>query len=128
MSATDTNGYFIELSDQCLILARTNLSQRPRVVDDLREVWLGDPAAVDTALNEIKAGAATPRAVVLLRPKTHGTFSADAATAKKVTSAAAVEEFLRESFGAENIPANWSWAATRDGRPPENGNPWILDA
>ena len=128
MSATDSNGYFIELGEHCLILARTNLAQRPRVVDDLREAWLGDPAAVEAALSQIKAGATGGRAVALLRLKTRGTFVSDAASAKKVASAAAVEEFLRENLGAENTPANWSWASLRDGRPPENGAPWVLDA
>ena len=53
MSATDSIGYFIELGENNLIVARTNLSQRPRAVDELREVWLGDAAAVVTQLPDL---------------------------------------------------------------------------
>src|SRR4051794_29431736 len=128
MSATDSNGYFVELGEYSLIIARTNLSQRPRTVDDLREVWLGDAAAVDTALSEIKGSDGAPRAVALLRPKPRSTFVSDAAQSKRFNSAASIEEFLKENLGAENLPANWSWCSAKDGRLPENGATWLLDA
>ncbi|MGC4074320.1 MAG: TonB family protein [Nibricoccus sp.] len=128
MSATDSIGYFIELGENNLIVARINLSQRPRAVDELREVWLGDAAAVDGLLAEIKPTGTAGKAVTLFRLKPRASFLSDAAQAQKVKNAAAVEEFLKETLGAENLPANWAWAASKDGRPPENGAQWLLDA
>ncbi|ATC62752.1 hypothetical protein CMV30_01530 [Nibricoccus aquaticus] len=128
MSATDSTGYFIELGENNLIIARTNLSQRPRTVDELREVWLGDAAAVDGLIGEIKPTGSTGKAVTLLRLKPRASFLADSAQAQKIKTPIAVEEFLKESLGAENVPANWAWAASKDGRLPENGAQWVLDA
>lgn len=128
MSAHDSNGYFVELGEYSLILAKANLSQRPRAVEDLREVWLGDNAGVEAALKEIKAEGEKGKAVALLRLKNRTLFSADAALGKKVNSSAAVEGFLKESLGADAYPANWSWVNQKDGRAPDNGAPWLLDA
>jgi TonB family protein len=128
MSATDNNSYFVELGEYSLIIARTNLSQRPRAVDELREVWLGDNAAVDGLLRELKPAEGTPRAIALLRLKSRASFLSDAAQAKRYNTTASIEEFVRENLGAENTPASWSWATARDGRSPENGAPWVLDA
>ncbi len=128
MSATDSTGYFIELGENNLIIARTNLGQRPRTVDELREVWLGDNAAVDGLIAELKPDGATGKAVTLLRLKPRASFLSDSAQAQKVKNAAAVEELLKEKLGAENVPASWAWAAAKDGRPPENGAQWVLDA
>lgn len=128
MSAHDSNGYFVELGEYSLILAKANLSQRPRAVEDLREVWLGDNAGVEAALKEIKAEGEKGKAVALLRLKNRSLFSADVALGKKVNSAAAVESFLKESLGADAYPANWSWVNQKDGRAPDNGAPWLLDA
>jgi TonB family protein len=128
MSATDSIGYFIELGENNLIIARINLGQRPRTVDELREVWLGDSAAVDGLIAELKPAGSTGKAVTLLRLKPRSAFLSDSTQAQKVKSAAAVEEFLKDALGAENLPANWSWASIKDGRPPENGAQWLLDA
>jgi len=128
MSAHDSNGYFVELGEYSLILAKANLTQRPRAVEDLREVWLGDNAAVEAALKEIKAEGEKGKAVALLRLKSRTLLSADAALGKKINSAAAVEGHLKESLGADAYPANWAWVNQKDGRPPENGAPWLLDA
>jgi TonB family protein len=128
MSATDSTGYFIELGENNLIIARTNLGQRPRAVDELREVWLGDAAAVDGLLAEIKPAGSTGKAVALLRLKPRSSFYSNQAQAQKVKSPAAVEDFLKESLAAENLPANWAWADVKEGRVPENGAPWLIDA
>jgi TonB family protein len=128
MSATDSLVYIIELGETNLIIARANLGQRPRVVEEVREIWLGDAAALETNLGELKAAGTTGKAITLLRPKGHASFLADATQAQKVKSASAVEEFLREALGAENTPANWAWVSARDGRPPENGITWAVDA
>jgi TonB family protein len=128
MSATDSSEYFIELGENNLIIARTNLSQRPRTVDDLREIWLGDAAAVDAAIGEIKSAGTTGKAVTLLRLKQRSAFYGDSALAQKIKTAAGVEDFLKQSMGAETVPATWSWVAAKDGRPPENGVNWLLDA
>lgn len=128
MSAHDSNGYFVEIGEYSLILAKVNLSQRPRVVADLREVWLGDNAAVDAAIKELKAEGEKGKAVALLRLKNRSLFAADAALAKKVNSASAAEDYIKEALGADNYPANWSWVSQKDGRPPEAGTPWLLDA
>ena len=128
MSATDSTGYFIELGENNLIIARTNLSQRPRTVDELREVWLGDNAAVDGLIAELKPAGTTGKAVTLLRLKPRAAILADSALAQKVKTAAAAEDLLKEKLGADYTPASWAWAASKDGRPPENGAQWILDA
>jgi PEGA domain len=128
MSATDSTGYFIELGENNLIIARTNLGQRPRAVEELREVWLGDAAAVDGLIAELKPAGSTGKAVTLLRLKPRKSFLSDSAQAQKVKNAAAVEEFLKDALGAENVPASWAWVAAKDGRPPENGAQWVLDA
>ncbi len=126
MSATDSNGYFLELGEHSLIIARTSLTQRPRTVDTLREVWLGDAAGVETTLGELKSGSG--KAVALLRPKSRATYYADSSQAKSVANAAAVEEYLKQNLGAENLPANWAWCSSQDGRPPAGSSPWLLDA
>jgi TonB family protein len=128
MSATDSIGYFIEFGENNLIIARTNLSQRPRTVDELREVWLGDAAAVDGLINELKPAGSTGKAVTLLRLKPRASFLADSSQAQKIKTASAVEDFLKEALGAENVPANWAWASSKDGKLPENGAQWVLDA
>lgn len=128
MSAHDSNGYFVELGEYSLILAKANLTQRPRAVEDLREVWLGDNAAVDAVLKELKAEGEKGKAVALLRLKSRTLFSADAALGKKVTSASAVEAYLKESLSTDAYPANWAWVNQKDGRQPDNGAPWLIDA
>lgn len=128
MSAHDSNGYFVELGEYSLILAKANLGLRPRAVEDLREVWLGDNAAVEAVLKEIKAEGEKGKAVALLRLKSRTLFSADTALGKKVNSSAAVEAYLKDSLASDAFPANWAWANQKDGRPPENGAPWLLDA
>jgi TonB family protein len=128
MSATDSTGYFIELGENNLIIARTNLGPRPHAVDDLREVWLGDAAAVDNLITELKPAGSTSKAVALLRLKPRSSFYSNQAQAQKIKSAPAVEEFLKESLTAESLPANWAWADIKEGRSPENGSPWLIDA
>ena len=128
MSATDSLAYFIELGETNLIIARTNLSQRPRAVEELREVWLGDAAAVDAVLGELKPAGTNGKAVLLLRLKPRASFYSTQAQAQKVKTASGVEDFLKESLGADALPANWAWCSARDGRPPENGAPWLIDA
>ncbi|MBK9989482.1 MAG: TonB family protein [Verrucomicrobia bacterium] len=128
MSASDSIGYFVELGEYNLIIARTTLGQKPRTVEAIQEVWLGDAAAADTALGEIRAGSTSAKAVALLRLKTRGTYLANAEQSKSVTSPDAVENFLRTQLGAENLPANWAWCGAKDGLAPQGGAPWTLDA
>lgn len=128
MSATDSNGYFVELGEYSLILAKANLSQRPRAVEELREVWLGDNAGVDSALKELKPEGEKSKAVALFRLKNRALLGADAALAKKVASAAGVEDHLKEALGSDGYPANWAWVSQKDGRAPDANSPWLLDA
>ncbi len=127
MSAPDSNGYFVELGEYSLILAKANLTQKPRIVDDLREVWLGDAAAVEAAVKEIK-GEQKAKAVALLRLKNRAVLGSDAAIAKRVSTPAAVDDFLKEAVGADHVPANWAWVSQKDGKTPEGGNGWLLDS
>lgn len=128
MSASDSIGYFVELGEYNLIIARTTLGQRPRTVEAIQEVWLGDAAAADAALGEIRAGSTSAKAVALLRLKSRGTYLANAEQAKGVTSPDAVQNFLSTQLGAENLPANWAWYGAKDGLAPQGGAPWTLDA
>lgn len=127
MSSPDS-GFFVELGENGLVIAKTNLSQRPRVVDEVREVWLGDAAGVDAAIKELRGEGEKSKAVALLRLKARTLFGSDAATAKKVGNAAAVEQFLKDSLAADQLPAHWAWVSQKDGRAPEGGAPWLLDA
>jgi TonB family protein len=128
MSASDPHGYFVELGEYNLIIARATLGQRPRTIEAIQEVWLGDAAATDTALGEIRPAGASAKAVALLRLKARGTYLADASQAKSVTNSEAVESFLQTALGAENLPANWAWCGANNGLAPQNGARWILDA
>lgn len=128
MSASDSIGYFVELGEYNLIIARTTLGQRPRTVEAIQEVWLGDAAAADAALGEIRAGSTSAKAVALLRLKSRSTFLANADQAKSVTAPDAVENFLRAQLGAEQLPANWAWCGASTGLAPQAGSPWALDA
>ncbi len=111
-----------------MLIARVDLADKSRKVEALREVWLGDNAAVESALGEIKAGASGGKAIILVRSKARESFLADQSQASKVSSAAAVENFIKERFTAENLPAKWSWCLAKDGRAPSGGAVWLLDA
>ncbi len=128
MSATDSKSYVIEIGEHNLLIARVELGDKNRRVEALREVWLGDNAAVESALSEVKVGAASGKAIVLLRPKVRDAYLADQTQSQKIGNAAAVEGFLKEKFSAENLPANWSWCTAKDGRAPSNGATWLLNA
>lgn len=128
MSASDSIGFFVELGEYNLIIARTTLGQQPRTVEAIQEVWLGDAAAADTAIGEIRAGCTSAKAVALLRLKSRGTYLANADQAKSVTSSDAVENFLSTKLGAENLPANWAWYGAGNGLAAQAGAPWALDA
>ncbi len=126
MSTPVSSGYFVELGEYSLILAKTNLNQRPRAVEELREVWLGDAPGIEAALKEIKGEEKAP-AVALFRLKGRVIAAPDAATAKRLASGAGADEFLREILGADKLPANWAVVSQKDGRPPENAQ-GLLDA
>lgn len=49
-----TKGYFAELSDHGILLARTSSSAAPFVVEDMREVAPGDSAALAAAIAELQ--------------------------------------------------------------------------
>ncbi len=49
-----TKGYFAELSDHGILLARTSSATAPFVVEEMREVAPGDPAALATAIAELQ--------------------------------------------------------------------------
>ncbi len=127
MSAIDSLGYFIELGETNLIIARANLRETPRAVDTIREIALSDNAAVESLLGEIKTAGSPARAVALLRLKSRQAFLADAALAQKIKTSSAAEEFAKEKLSDAGAPA-WSWVNAKDGRAPENGEPWLLDA
>jgi len=126
MSTPVSSGYFVELGEYNLILAKTNLGQRPRAVEDLREVWLGDAPGVEAALKEIKGDGKAP-AIALFRLKGRVIAAPDAATAKRLASGTGADEFLREILGADKLPANFAVVSQKDGRPPET-SAGLLDA
>ncbi len=128
MSASDTKSFVIEIGEHNLLIARADLADKNRKVEAVREVWLGDNAAVENALNEMKAGASGGKAIILLRSKSRESYMADQAQASKVSSAAAVEALIKERFAAENLPAKWSWCTAKDGRAAGSGAVWLLDA
>ena len=128
MSASDSNCYFVELGEYNLIIARANLGQRPRTIEAIQEIWIGDTAGTDTALSEIRPAGSSAKAVALFRLKARGTFLATPDQAKSIVSPEAIDGFLRSSLGAENLPASWSWLAANNGLAPQNGARWALDA
>jgi len=126
MSTPVSSGYFVELGEYSLILAKTSLGQRPRAVEDLREVWLGDAPGVEAALKEIKGDGKAP-AIALFRLKGRVIAAPDAATAKRLAGGSGADEYLQQILGADKLPANWSIVSQKDGRPPEN-TAGLLDA
>jgi TonB family protein len=126
MSTPVSSGYFVELGEYNLILAKANLGQRPRAVEDLREVWLGDAPGVEAALKEIKGDGKAP-AIALFRLKGRAIAAPDSATAKRLASGAGADEFLREILGADKLPANFAVVSQKDGRSPES-SAGLLDA
>ncbi|MFT3782370.1 MAG: TonB family protein [Nibricoccus sp.] len=127
MSASDSIGYFVELGEYNLIIARATLGAKPRTIEAVKEVWLGDAAAADGLLSEVRP-AGSGKALALLRIKGHSTFFADANQAKSITSPDAVENFLKTALTAENLPANWAWYSAANGLAPQGGARWLLDA
>jgi len=128
MSASDSIGYFVELGEYNLIIARATLGPRPRTIEAVREIWLGDAAAADTALGELRPAGTSVKALALLRLKAHTTLLADAGQAKSIASTDAVENFLSSQLGAENLPASWAWVNANNGQAPQGGARWALDA
>lgn len=49
-----TKGFFVELNDHAIMLARTSASVAPFSVEDMRECPLGDPAALEDAIKQIQ--------------------------------------------------------------------------
>jgi len=129
MSASDSNGYFVELGEYNLIIARATLGQRPKTIEAVQELWLGDTAAIDTALGEIRPAGSGSKAIALLRLKAHSTFLADSSQGKSITTPDGVEGFLKTHLGAENVPASWAWVNASNGQTPHGGGSrWALDA
>jgi len=128
MSASDSNGYFVELGEYNLIIARTTLGPRPRTIEAVQELWLGDAAALDATLGKLRPASGTAKTIALLRLKNQQSFLADAAQGKSITSADAVENFLTSELGAENLPASWAWVNANNGQAPQGGARWALDA
>ncbi|HEU5081623.1 MAG TPA: TonB family protein [Opitutaceae bacterium] len=127
MSAQDSNSYFIEIGEYSLVLAKANVTAKPRAVEELREIWLGDAPAVDAALKELK-GDGKAKAVALLRLKGRTLAASDAGLLKRVNTSSAAEAFVTELVGSDRAPANWAWVSQKDGRTPDGSTPWILEA
>ena len=107
MSASDPKGIFVELGEYNLILARATLGSKPRTIEAIKEVWIGDAAGTDSALSEIRSGGTPAKAVALLRVKSHSIFLPAADQAKTVTDAAAA--FLYTSYcAASTITASYT--------------------
>lgn len=49
-----TKGFFVELNDHAVMLARTSAPAAPFTVEDMRECPRGDPAALEEAINQIQ--------------------------------------------------------------------------
>ena len=118
---------FLEVGEQTVVLARARLGRGPRLVEELAEVWLGDPEFATTVIHEfLPAGAATGP-VVLLRPRSRSTLRATADQATKVTDEGAVRQFIRHRFDAAGERAGWAWCTAEAGDRPTEGRLWVLD-
>ena len=49
-----TKGFFVELNEHSVLLARTSASAAPFTVEDLRESPTGDGAALEQAINQVQ--------------------------------------------------------------------------
>ena len=117
---------FLELGEQTLVLARARTGPGLRTVDELCEVWLGEPdAALATIREFVPAGAAGP--VVLLRPRSRSTLRATADQGAKIADEDGLRQFIRHRFDAAGQQAGWAWCAPEAGGPPAPGRPWLLD-
>ncbi len=128
MSASDSNGFFVELGEYNIVIARAATGQRPRTIEAIQEIWLGDTAGTDTALSELRPAGSTAKTVALLRLKAHSTFLATPDQAKSITTPSAIDGFLNTALAAENRPASWAWCGANNGLAPQNGARWALNA
>jgi hypothetical protein len=118
---------FLELGEQTVLLARARFGQGRRVVEEVREVWLGDPENALAAIREFVPGRGMPGPVVLLRPRMRTIVRASAEQAMRVTDAAAVRRMLSHRFDSAGAQAGWAWCASDTGGPPAIGQTWLLD-
>ncbi len=118
---------FLELGEQTVVLARVRLGPKRREVEELREVWLGDPGNALAAIREFVPAGGKPGSVVLLRPRLRSIVRASSDQSMRVTDAAAVRRLLSHRFDHAGASAAWAWCASDSGGPPAIGQIWLLD-
>ena len=118
---------FIELGEHTAVLARARLDTGPRLITDLREIWLGDPGTAPAEIGEFFRSVSPAEAVVLLRPRGRSVLRATPDQAVKINGPAAVRQLLLSRFGPAGESAAWAWCASDTGFPPTAGQVWLLD-
>lgn len=122
-------GYFVELNNFSILLARSSALRSPFMIEDIREVPLDNKAGLEEAVQaifpETKSG--TSNVFAALRPKQHGFYLSSADEAKKVTTLAAIPEILAEPALASFSPCEFTAVYSRDGLAISGqGEPWLL--
>ncbi len=118
---------FLELGEHTAVLARAQLGSAPRLITDLREIWLGDPGTAPVEIREFFQSHTPAEAVLLLRPHGRSVLRATPDQAMKINAPAAVRQLLLGRFGSSGAQAPWAWCASDSGLPPSVGQIWLLD-
>ncbi|HZP61220.1 MAG TPA: PEGA domain-containing protein [Opitutaceae bacterium] len=124
-------GYFVELNDFSVLLARCSSLRAPFVIEDIREVAVDNKAAVEEAIQGVFPDTAggTARVLAALRPKQRRLYLSSEEEAKKFPSLAALPGMLMEPSLASISPCEYTAVNARDGLTISGqGVPWILAA
>jgi TonB family protein len=131
MSNPTNKGYFVELNDFSILLARSSALRSPFAIEDIREVPLDNKAGLEEAVQavfpETKSG--TANVFAALRPKQRGFYLSSADEGKKFATLASLSGVLTEPALASLSPCEYTAVDARSGLTISGqGAPWLLAA
>ena len=131
MSNPTNKGYFVELNDFSILLARCSALRSPFAIEDIREVPLDNKAGLEEAVQavfpETKSG--TANVFAALRPKQRGFYLSSADEGKKFATLASLSGVLTEPALASLSPCEYTAVDARSGLTISGqGTPWLLAA
>ncbi|HTB81659.1 MAG TPA: TonB family protein [Opitutaceae bacterium] len=124
-------GYFVELNDFSLLLARCSALRSPFAIEDIREVPLDNKAGLEEAVQAVfpETQGGTANVLASLRPKQRGLHFAGADEAKKFATLAALPGIFTDPSLANLSPGEFTAVNARDGLTISGqGAPWVLAA
>jgi TonB family protein len=130
MPSSQSKGYFLELNDSFLLVARTVTPGRPTVIEEMREASLDNKTAVSQALEAVfpASGPATLGVVCSVRPRDRFFLLAPEKDTPKASSLAALRTLVGNSPFAAAGPSELVGIDTRSGMPLEGkpGSRWFV--